>query len=156
MWLRLNPRRKSQYELQFKKWKFRKNCTAAEWKIIAHKVKERKEGRKESEVLLHGNLINPKKLRKETLRYGSLSEPSNFLPSGGQSISMPKLDSHNNNRSIATYSWWPDYSHSATRVYHTNITVHKIRMRSLATKTWHVLARMSSILSIRFRILSCK
>jgi hypothetical protein len=80
----LNPIRKSQYELQFKKWQFRKNRTAEEWKIIAHKLTERKKEHKESEVVLNGNLINPKKLKKETLRYGPLSAATELLPPGRQ------------------------------------------------------------------------
>jgi len=80
----LNLRRKSQYELQFKKWQFRKNRTAEEWKIVAHKLTERKKEHKDSEVVLNGNLINPKKLRKETLRYGSLSAAIEILPPGRQ------------------------------------------------------------------------
>jgi len=81
---KLNLRRKSQYELQFKKWRFRKNRTADEWKIIAHKLRERKQKRKESEVVLNGNTINPKKVRKETLRYGSMLTAMENLPSGMQ------------------------------------------------------------------------
>ncbi|KAN0098195.1 Ankyrin repeat-containing domain protein [Hyaloscypha variabilis] len=73
---------KSQYELQFKKWQFRKNRTADEWKIVARKLAERKNEHKESEVVLNGNLINPKKLRKETLRYGSMSKAIQIHPLG--------------------------------------------------------------------------
>ncbi|KAF4633915.1 hypothetical protein G7Y89_g4202 [Cudoniella acicularis] len=64
-------RSKAQYELQFKKWNFRKNQTAEEWKILAHKIVKRKREQKDSEVSFNGKLISPKKLRKETLRYGS-------------------------------------------------------------------------------------
>ena len=63
---------KSQFELQFKKWQFRKNCTAEEWRIVASKIRKRKRVYKESEVILNGHTINPKKLRKEIYRYGSL------------------------------------------------------------------------------------
>lgn len=80
----LNPRRKSQYELQFKKWDFRKNRTAEEWRRVAHKLKKREQERKESKVILNGKLINPKKLRKETLRYRSLSAASEIHPQGRQ------------------------------------------------------------------------
>ncbi|PMD41131.1 ankyrin [Hyaloscypha variabilis F] len=73
---------KSQYELQFKKWQFRKNRTADEWKIIARKLAERENEHKETEVVLNGNLINPKKLRKETLRYGSMSKAIQIHPLG--------------------------------------------------------------------------
>jgi hypothetical protein len=75
-------RSKSQYELHFKKWQFRKNRTAGEWKIVARKLRERKNQRKESEVVLNGKAINPKKLRKETLRYGSMSTPIQIHPPG--------------------------------------------------------------------------
>ncbi|KAH8684351.1 ankyrin repeat-containing domain protein [Tricladium varicosporioides] len=71
---------KSQYELQFKKWRFRKNRTAEEWKIVAHKLAERKKEHKKSEVVLNGSLINPKKLRKETLRYRPLPTEIEVFP----------------------------------------------------------------------------
>ncbi|PMD66637.1 ankyrin, partial [Hyaloscypha bicolor E] len=71
---------KSQYELQFKKWHFRKNRTAGEWKIVARKLAERKNKHKESEIVLNGKPINPKKLRKETLRYGSMSTSVQIHP----------------------------------------------------------------------------
>lgn len=73
---------KSQYELQFKKWGFRKNRTADEWDIVARKLAGRKRKHKESEVFLNGNLINPKKLRKETLRHRSMSTAMEILPPG--------------------------------------------------------------------------
>jgi hypothetical protein len=77
----LTPTSKAQYELQFKKWNFRKNRTAEEWKIVAHKITQRECKHKGSEVLVNGNLISPKKLRKETLRYRSRS--------GGTEIPFP-------------------------------------------------------------------
>ncbi|KAE9367125.1 ankyrin, partial [Stipitochalara longipes BDJ] len=73
---------KSQYELQFKRWQFRKNRTAGEWKIVARKIADRKNKHKESEVVLNGKPINPKKLRKETLRYGSMSTALQIHPPG--------------------------------------------------------------------------
>ena len=78
----LNLRRKSQYELQFKKWQFRKNRTAGEWKIVAHKLMKRKLKHKETEVILNGKFINPKKLSKETRRYGSISTGIEHFPPG--------------------------------------------------------------------------
>ena len=78
----LIPRRKAQYELQFKKWRFRKNRTAEEWRIVAQKLTERKQKRKESEVVLYGKPISSKKLKKETLRYGSILKASEFPPPG--------------------------------------------------------------------------
>jgi len=78
----LNLRRKSQYELQFKKWQFRKNRTASEWNIVARKLAKRKDEYKESEVVLNGNLLDPKKLRKETLRYKFMSNAMQMLPPG--------------------------------------------------------------------------
>jgi hypothetical protein len=67
--------------LQFKKWNFRKNRTAEEWKIVAHKITQREREHKDSEVLVNGNPVNPKKLRKETLRYRSRS--------GGTEVRFP-------------------------------------------------------------------
>ena len=87
----LNPKRKSQYELQFKKWQFRKNCTAEGWKIVAHKLTKRKREQKETEVFLNGNLIHPKKLKKETQRYKALSVASESSPPGNFSYEVSKL-----------------------------------------------------------------
>ncbi|KAH8820743.1 ankyrin repeat-containing domain protein [Xylogone sp. PMI_703] len=67
---------KSQYELQFKKWRFRKNVTAADWKTVACIIKRRKQEGEESIVTLYGNEIPPKRLRKQILRYGSTPEAS--------------------------------------------------------------------------------
>lgn len=80
---------KAQYELQFKKWHFRKNRTAEEWRIVAQKLTERKQEGKESEVVLNGKLISSKKIRKETLRYGSISAASG-IPPPGQSTPTPR------------------------------------------------------------------
>jgi hypothetical protein len=78
---KLTPTSKAQYELQFKKWSFRKNRTSEEWKIVAHKITQRENEHKDSEVLVNGSLINPKKLKKETLRYR--------FRSGGTEIPFP-------------------------------------------------------------------
>jgi hypothetical protein len=69
----LNLRSKAQYELHFKKWEFRKNRTKDDWKIVAQKIRKRKREQKESEVYIDGNLIESKKVRKETSRYGFMS-----------------------------------------------------------------------------------
>ena len=66
-------RSKAQYELHFKKWEFRKNRTKDDWKIVAQKLRKRKREHKESEVYIDGNLIESKKVRKETSRCGSMS-----------------------------------------------------------------------------------
>jgi hypothetical protein len=88
----LTPTSKAQYELQFKKWNFRKNRTAEEWKIVAHKITQRERKRKNSEVLVNGNPINPKKLRKETLRYKSRSGGTEIrFPSSSLNLPFPIL-----------------------------------------------------------------
>jgi hypothetical protein len=88
----LIPTSKAQYELQFKKWNFRKNRTAEEWKIVAHKITKRESEHKNSEVLVNGSLINPKKLRKETLRYRSRSGGTGIpLPSSYLNLPFPIL-----------------------------------------------------------------
>jgi hypothetical protein len=88
----LTPTSKAQYELQFKKWNFRKNRTAEEWKIVAHKITQRESEHKDSEVLVNGTPINPKKLRKETLRYRPRSGETEIpFPSSYLNLPFPIL-----------------------------------------------------------------
>lgn len=62
-------RRKAQYELHFKKWKFQKNMPRDDWEVIARKIGKRKRENKKSEVYINGHLIAPKKVRKAVSRY---------------------------------------------------------------------------------------
>ena len=53
------------------KWGFRKYKSKADWMVIASKVQERKSIGKESVVVIDGQVIPGKKLKREVQRYGS-------------------------------------------------------------------------------------
>jgi hypothetical protein len=98
----LSPRSKAQYELHFKKWGFRKYRSADEWKRVAHKIAQRKRVDKDSEVYLNGILINQKKLRKETLRYGSMPAITEMSLQSNHIHPLQELDSYNEDSIIAS------------------------------------------------------
>jgi len=52
------------------KWGFRKYKTKADWTMIARKVQERKGIGKDSVVLIDGQVVPGKKLKREIQRYG--------------------------------------------------------------------------------------
>jgi hypothetical protein len=79
----LNSISKAQYELRFKKWKFRKNRPKEDWMVVARKIEKREREHKESEVYIDGKLIEPKKVKKTILRYGS-APAINELPLQGK------------------------------------------------------------------------
>lgn len=87
----LNPRSKAQYELHFKKWGFRKNLTKEEWRVVDHKIGKRKREHKESEVLLDKFLIESKKVKRATLRYGSAPTAIKLQLQGNHIRVIPKL-----------------------------------------------------------------
>ncbi|KAH8753943.1 ankyrin repeat-containing domain protein [Hyaloscypha finlandica] len=64
---------KAQYEKKFKEWRFKKNHTKEDWRIVGHKVEQRKRAAKESNVYLDQELMPQKKLRKEISRQGYMS-----------------------------------------------------------------------------------
>jgi hypothetical protein len=56
---------KGQYERQFKKWGFRKNFTALEWKNVHRRVEKRTTEQGKKSVISHaGRLISAKKVLK--------------------------------------------------------------------------------------------
>jgi hypothetical protein len=73
---------KAQYELRFRKWNFRKNRPKDDWMIVARKIEKRKREHKENEVYIDGKLIEPKKVKKTTLRYGSAPAINEMLLAG--------------------------------------------------------------------------
>jgi len=73
---------KAQYELRFKKWQFRKYRSKDDWIVVARKIGKRKREHKESEVYIDGKLIQPKKVKKTTLRYGSTPAVNEMLLQG--------------------------------------------------------------------------
>ncbi|MCJ1280611.1 hypothetical protein MMC21_008440 [Puttea exsequens] len=78
---------KTQFELHFKKWDFRKNLTKDEWITLTDKIKKRKRDDKESEVCVYQLPMDPKKVKKAISRYGSTSTmhfqaPSPRTPEG--------------------------------------------------------------------------
>ena len=74
---------RGQYLRQFKKWGISKNTSAKEWKRINRKIQTRKQQGKESQVVINGALIPPRKVRKETSRYDFPSYLAAQSPSPG-------------------------------------------------------------------------
>jgi hypothetical protein len=71
---------KAQYEGAFKRWNWRKNLTAKEWKVVAHKIQKRKARDPElevqevgAEIRIHGIMIPSKKVKVETRRHNHQS-----------------------------------------------------------------------------------
>ena len=60
--------RKSQYERQLDKWKFRKNLTSDEWEFAIGRMNKRKQEGKENELFIDGFKVPKKRIRKEILR----------------------------------------------------------------------------------------
>lgn len=58
----------SQYERKSKQWKFRKHCKRTDWVAVSEMVSKRKRDGKESEVIIDGVPVPPKKVRKEISR----------------------------------------------------------------------------------------
>jgi hypothetical protein len=85
-------RSKAQYELHFKKWGFRKNRTKDEWRAVDQKIEKRKREHKESEVYIDGILIESKKVKKSTLRYGSTRAAIDFQLQGDRIRVISKLN----------------------------------------------------------------
>ncbi|KAF2145338.1 uncharacterized protein K452DRAFT_294994 [Aplosporella prunicola CBS 121167] len=54
-----------QYERQFKRWGFRKNLKAEEWKFVSRRLEKRKREGKETDLKIDGILVPRKKLQKE-------------------------------------------------------------------------------------------
>jgi hypothetical protein len=110
----LNLKSKAQYELQFKKWGFKKYRTADDWKIVAEKVKKRNRESKDSEVYINGALVNPKKLRKETLRYGSTSKKAEMQAQGSYFRILLSSSSHFETSSITSNTGRHRHPHTIT------------------------------------------
>lgn len=63
--------RKKQYERQFqKKWRFRKNLTKQDWRILHFKVSKRQSKGKRTKVFVDGRPQQMEKLEHEVSRYG--------------------------------------------------------------------------------------
>ena len=59
--------RKSQYELMFRKWGFRKNMKKKDWQAIGKMYNKRQDA--DTKVIYNGKEICPRKLKKELRRY---------------------------------------------------------------------------------------
>jgi hypothetical protein len=70
--------RKAQYEKKFREWGFKKNHTKEDWKIVGHKVGQRKRAAKESNIYLDRELMPRKKVQKEISRQGYMSFTEQF------------------------------------------------------------------------------
>jgi ankyrin repeat protein len=70
---------KQQLVRQIKKWGFKKNARSEEWKQITSVLGNRSRIGKQSEILLHGNQVDPKKLKKAISRYDFPSLREKFL-----------------------------------------------------------------------------
>jgi hypothetical protein len=72
---------KSQYELQFRKWKWRKKLTAAEWRDIVQYTLDKNICLDETSILLDGTALSTDRIRREILRYRSTQNSEGLLPS---------------------------------------------------------------------------
>lgn len=59
----------AQYELQFNKWKARKNLTANDWRLILRFMDQCSEDQTKCAVYLNGELVSPLRLRKKRTQY---------------------------------------------------------------------------------------
>ncbi len=67
------PSSPQQYTRQFKKWGFVKNLAdnKSYWTAVSHQMRKRKRDGKESQVVVNGQVIDAKKVRKEVLRHAT-------------------------------------------------------------------------------------
>jgi len=100
--------RKAQYEKKFKEWRFKKNHTKEDWRIVGHKVEQRKRAAKESNVYLDQELMPQKKLRKEISRQGYMSCTERTNKAHGEYFMRQREDS-----SLTVFS---DVSRNTSRV----------------------------------------
>lgn len=77
---------KNQYVSHFKKWGWRKNITAPEWRLIDKALATRKEAGRESEVYFNGFRVPDVKVKKEISRNVTLS--SKFTSCKSRTIYM--------------------------------------------------------------------
>ena len=102
--------RKGQYEKKFKEWRFKKNHTKEDWRIVGYKVDKRKRAAaaKESNVYLDQELMPQKKLRKEISRQGHMSCTEQINKARGEYFMRQREDS-----SLTVFS---DVSRNTSRV----------------------------------------
>ena len=84
---------KAQYEHQFRKWGISKNRAGGKWKYISKMITRRSGQGKSSMVLIDGEKVDQRKLRKETRRYDIprvWSRPSTPEPIDGIEILTPE------------------------------------------------------------------
>lgn len=65
---------KAQYELQFKKWRLRKNLSRKEWISIIKYIRERKITLERAEAFFNGASISRDRILREIARYGPAIE----------------------------------------------------------------------------------
>src|ERR1700753_709130 len=83
---------KSQYERYLDKWGYKKKVPARVWGHIGKQVRERDDAGKESEVIIRGVPVPPKKWRKEIQRYKCSFESTTF-PNEGNFACYANIDS---------------------------------------------------------------
>jgi hypothetical protein len=60
--------RASECQAQLDRWNFRKKVNTDVWKYVEHQTRKRKREGKDTEVIISGRRIDPKKVRKATSR----------------------------------------------------------------------------------------
>ncbi|KIX00540.1 uncharacterized protein Z518_10680 [Rhinocladiella mackenziei CBS 650.93] len=87
---------KSNYERRIRRWKFRKNHAAVQWKAVVRRVQSRQRSGKESNVYIDSRFVPPKKLRRKvslycsSLRFGNkISDTENPRDLDGVIIQTP-------------------------------------------------------------------
>ena len=63
------PNSKAQYVRKLRQWCLEKNSTKVKWEFAASQVQKRRLEGKETEVIINGRPVPPKKLKKEMARY---------------------------------------------------------------------------------------
>lgn len=106
---------KSQFELHFKKWNFRKNLTSEEWSAVAHKIAKRKRDDKESEVYIDGLPMKLKKVKKAISRYRRTSSSQGKFT---RIYSVNQMIAHSKGSTAATNTEGRHYFYAATCALH--------------------------------------
>ncbi|KAH8887999.1 hypothetical protein GQ53DRAFT_265227 [Thozetella sp. PMI_491] len=70
---------KSQYETRFKKWRITKYHKSKHWSLIGHRLGQRRDFGKQSEVLFDGRVVPNAMVQRETRRHYA---PSHFQGQG--------------------------------------------------------------------------
>ncbi|KAH7082662.1 hypothetical protein BKA63DRAFT_136118 [Paraphoma chrysanthemicola] len=111
---------KSQYEKNFKRWGWRKNLTAPEWRAIIRYIKERIICIDDVEVYFHGNVLSKERIEREKLRYGqsTISHGACKLPEGVEIAFRNRHADEGNALSASLPEIYPEFAELALASSH--------------------------------------